>query len=149
MTDATLTQSEADRLLEMEKRWAEGAVQNYPAFGGRITAPLVSLDGRERFFLDLRRARINIRKETYQNRARQTVILARLDIGGAPHRNPDGKEVESPHLHLYQEGYGDKWAFPLPSGRFPNLGDSWLTLTDFMRFCNIVEPPRINKSLFT
>ena len=73
------------------------------------------MDGREEFLLDIRRARIDLAKGTYQNRGREVVILARLDFGGAPHRNPDGEEIGSPHIHLYREGFGDKWAFPIPS----------------------------------
>jgi hypothetical protein len=36
------------------------------------------------------------------------VVLVRLDLGGAPHRNPFDEEIGVPHLHLYREGFGDK-----------------------------------------
>lgn len=149
MTGANLTQAEANQLLAMEKRRADSTERDYPGFGGRITAPLVSTDGRERFFLDLWRAKIGLRKGTYQNRCRHIVILARLDFGGPPHRNPDSGEIGSPHLHLYREGYGDKWAIAVPPDKFPNPDDPWLTLNDFMRFCSIAEPPLIRRGLFT
>lgn len=149
MTNVSLTQAEADALLAMEKRRTDSTEWDYPSLGGRVTAPLVSVDGREQFFLDLRRARIDLGKGTYQNRGRHVVILARLDFGGAPHRNPDGEEIGSPHLHLYREGFGDKWAFPVPSDSFSNLGDAWQTLVDFMQFCNITQPPAIKRELFT
>ncbi len=149
MTNANLTQAEADALLAMEKHRADDADWIYPDLGGRITVPLVSSDRREPFLLDVRRGRIDLAKGTYQNRGRQVVILARLDFGGAPHRNPDGEEVGSPHLHLYREGYGDKWAYPVPPNHFPNPGDPWLTIEDFMRFCNVVELPVIRRGLFT
>ncbi len=149
MTDANLTQAEADALLAIEKRRADNSEWAYPGLGGGITVPLVSSDRRESFFLDVRRSRMGLAKGTYQNRGRQVVILARLDFGSAPHRNPDGKEVGSPHLHLYREGYGDKWAFPVPINHFSNLDDPWLTLEDFMRFCNIAELPFIRRGLFT
>lgn len=90
---------------------------------------------------------IDLRKGTYQNRARQVIILVRLDFGGAPHRNPDGSEVPSPHLHIYREGYGDKWAFEISSDEFPQVEDPWQALQDFMRFCNIVDPPYIQKGI--
>ena len=148
MTGASLTQAEADGLLAMRKRRADATERQYPDLGGRIAVPLFSMDGREQFSLDLRRARIDLRKGTCQNRGRQVAILARLDFGAAPHRNPDGKEIGSPHLHLYREGFGDKWAFPVPPDRFPNLHDPRLTLKDFMSFCNVVEPPVIRWGLF-
>ena len=149
MMDSNLTQAEAEALIALEKRRVDTTEWNYPDFGGRVTVPLVSVDGREAFLLDLRRARINLTKGTYQNRGRQVVVLARLDFGGTPHRNPDGEEIGSPHIHLYREGFGDKWAFPVPSNHFTYLDDPWQILEDFMRFCKVVEPPVIRRGLFT
>lgn len=149
MAGAHLTRAEADALLAMQKRRSDDTVWNYPGPGGQITIPLVSNDGRESFLLDLRRARINLAKGTYQNRVRQVVVLVRLDFGSAPHRNPDGEEIGSPHLHLYREGFEDKWAFPVPSDRFPDLRDAWHTLQDFMGYCNVIDPPMIQRGLFT
>ena len=84
-----LTQAEADALVAMQKRRADEKRYDYPFPGERLTVPLVSIDDRESFLIDLRRARIALAKGTYQNRARQTVVLVRLDFGGSPHRNPD------------------------------------------------------------
>lgn len=76
--------------------------------------PLQSLDKREHFLLDLSRGRIDLQKVKMQNRGRQVVVLVRLYLEGALHRNPDDTEVPAPHLHVYREGYGDKWAVPGP-----------------------------------
>ena len=149
MAELTLTQSEADALIALAKLRADPAVWDYPDLGGGLSVPLVSADRREQFYLDLRRGRIDLTKGTYQNRGRQVIVLVRLDFGGAPHRNPDGEEVGSPHLHVYREGYGDKWAMPVPTDFFKNLSDPWRTLEDFMRYCNVVEPPTIRRGLFT
>lgn len=149
MADIHLTQAEADALIALAKHRVDATEWGYPDFGGAISIPLVSTDRREQFLLDLRRGRIDLARGTYQNRSRQVVVLVRLDFGGAPHRNPDGEEMGSPHLHVYQEGYGDKWAMPVPGDRFTDLGNPWRTLEDFMRFCNIVEPPNIRRGLFT
>lgn len=145
MTD--LTQVEADALIALAKRRVDDQQCDYPNAGGAITIPLVSTDGREPFFLDLSRSRIDLAKGTYQNRGRLVVVLVRLDFGGRPHRNPDGIHIASPHLHLYRAGYGDKWAFPVPSQDFADLTDAWRTLEDFMQFCNIVAPV-IQRGLF-
>lgn len=149
MPDLPLTQAEADALFAMEKHRADDVRRDFPSLGGGITAPLVSADGRENFLLDIRRGRIDLKKLTLQNRARVTIILARLDLGGPPHRNPDGEEFAGPHLHLYREGYADTWATALPSGAFTDLQDAWTTLEDFQRFCNITQPPLIERVLFT
>ena len=149
MTDSSLTQVEADALIALEKCRVDSTEWTYPESGGGLSIPLVSTDRREPFFLDIRRSRIDLAKGTYQNRARQVVVLARLDFSGSPHRNPDGNKISSPHLHFYREGYADKWAFPVPSDRFADLNDAWQTLADLMRFCNIVDPPIVRRGLFT
>lgn len=149
MTDSSLTQAEADALITMEKHCFDEKQWDYPVLGGRVSIPLFSMDRREQFILDLSRGKINLSKGTYQSRARQIIILVRLDFGSAPHRNPDGEEIGSPHLHVYREGYGDKWAIPVPRERFSDLDDLWQNLEDFMRYCNIVKPPYIRRGLFT
>jgi hypothetical protein len=149
MPDVFLSQTEADALIAMEKHRIDDQSFDYPGLGGSISVPLVSPDKREHFILDISRGRIDLLKGTYQNRARQIVPLIRLDFGGPPHRNPDDVEVPSPHLHIYREGYGDKWAMPVPMERFPNLVDLWATIGDFMRYCNITQPPNIRQGLFS
>jgi hypothetical protein len=74
--------------------------------------------------------------------------LMRLDFGGAPHRNPNDEEIPSPHLHVYREGFGDRWAFPAPVDKFGHISDLWVSLEDFMRYCNITQPPFIERGLF-
>ena len=147
MAKDDLTQAEADALIGLEKRRVDDTAWNYPGLGGGVSIPLVSVDGRERFVLDLRRGRIDLAKGSYQNRGRRVVPLVRLCFGGAPHDNPDGQEIESPHLHVYREGYGDKWAFAVPADRFADLRDRRRTYEDFLGFCNIVEPPNVRHGL--
>jgi len=149
MSDPGLTQAEADALIALAKHRLDATEWDYPDLGGAVSIPLVSADRREQFLLDLRRGRIDLGRGTYQNRGRQVIVLVRLDFGGAWHRNPDGEEISSPHLHVYREGYGDKWAMPVPGDKFADLGNAWKTIQDFMRFCNIAEPPTFRRGLFT
>lgn len=147
MADNALSQADAEALLRMEKIPASSDKFNFPDFGGRIEVPLVSRDERENFSLDINRKRIAL-TTGYQTRARRVVVLARLDFA-APHRNPDGSEVGVPHLHLYREGYGDKWAVEVPAGMLSNPADVWRVLHDFMRYCGVIEQPNIERGLFS
>ncbi|MDR0564767.1 MAG: hypothetical protein LBG78_07535 [Azoarcus sp.] len=148
MADGILSQAEADALLRMEKVPASATdIFKFPSLGGRIEVPLVSRDKRESFSLDVQRKRISL-KTKYQTRARNIVVLARLDFG-SPHRNPDEREVGVPHLHLYREGYGDKWASEVPAGLLSNPDDAWQVLLDFMLYCGVVELPNIVRDLFS
>ena len=63
------------------------------------------------------------------------MVLKRLDLNGAPHRNPHDQIIPCPHMHTYREGYGDKWAEPVSAGKF---------ITE----CNVVQAPSIQTGLF-
>ena len=149
MAAINLTQAEADALIAMEKRRVTDDRTNFPMGGESAVLPLQSADGRERFLLDLNRGRINLQKVKMQTRGRQVVVLVRLDLGGAPHRNPDGEEVPVPHLHVYREGYGDRWARPVPTDPFRSVADVWTAFEDFLRYCNVTQPPYMDRGLFT
>ncbi|MCY3574558.1 MAG: hypothetical protein OXG92_12490 [Chloroflexi bacterium] len=149
MSDFDITQEEADYLLKMEKQRVDAAAIPFPLHGQQIVLQLQSLDLRENFLLDLSRGRRQELRVKLQTRARVVIRIARLDLGGRPHRNADGTVVQAPHLHLYREGFHDRWAIAPPSDKFSDLEDLQVTLDDFMRFCNIVQPPdiRIQKGL--
>lgn len=149
MADLNLTQAEADALIAMEKHRVSDERHDFPMGGESLVVPLQSSDKREQFFLDLSRGRIDLLKLKMQNRARQVIVLVRLDFSGSPHRNPDDTEVPCPHFHVYREGYGDKWAMALPANEFPRTSDMWETFEDFLRYCNITLPPYIERGLFT
>jgi len=148
VSDVSLSQDEANALLVMKKFPADDGKWIYPPLGGSISIPLISSDKKESFFLDVARGQINLYRGKYQNRSRQIIVLARLDFGGPPHRNPDGQEIPCPHLHVYQEGYADKWAYPVSMDDFPNIANPNEAVYDFMNYCNIVDFPDIQFGLF-
>lgn len=147
MTDITLTQSEADALLELEKHCIDDNIYNFPAMSDNLIIFLQSSDKKEFFTLDIARGKIDLAKCKYQNRARQVVILARLDLGNQPHRNPDGEDIPSHHIHYYREGFGDKWAKRLPPEYFSDSDDLMIKLEEFYKYCNITRPPNIERGL--
>ncbi len=139
----------ADALFNMEKHQADEREYRFSVPGQKLFIELASVDGREKFYLDLYRGKRNVFKVSLQNRVRQTVSLRRLDVNGRKHTNPNGQVVPTPHLHVYREGFGASWAEPAPLDIFSNLNDVWTTLQDFMRYCNISKPPIIRRDLFT
>lgn len=148
MSDINLTQAEANALIAVEKHRTNNEQSDFPMGGQSLVIPLQSPDKREQFLLDLSRGRIDLLKVKMQSRGRQVIVLIRLDLGGPPHRNPDGEEIPAPHMHVYREGYSDKWAIPVPTGSVRVNGDLWATLEDFLRYCNITLPPNIERGLF-
>lgn len=139
------TQEEADDLFNLVKELEdENKLYRFPYTGGKLEVPLQSIDKSTKFSLDIHTNSLNLTKCTYQKRVYTSIVLARLDINGPRHRNPNQDWVECPHLHLYREGDGpgtSKWAFPVPSKHFKNLSDIGETLSNFLDYCNIVKPP--------
>ncbi len=131
----------------MEKHPIDNKSWGYPGPGDKISIPLAAVKRKEKFSLDISRGRINLLKGTYQNRARRVIVLARIDFGGAPHCNPDGEEIACPHLHRYRDGWGDKWAIPLPPEHFRDRNDMQNIFDGFLSFCNITKHPVIQWSL--
>jgi hypothetical protein len=72
----------------------------------------------------------------------------RLDLDGPPHTNPDGQEIPCPHLHVYREGFGTKWALPLPTDYLEPPADLLSLCGAFMADCRIVDPPKFQEGLF-
>lgn len=153
-----LTQDEAERLIAMEKRLEEPAgFPDFPLPGSDLTVPVVSIDGRERFLLDIEQGRRGhgeafVNKWKLQLRYGNTAILVRLETGGPAHPNPQDapnrrlaryarQRVETPHIQRYVEGsgkHGDGWAFP-PPPEFTALDDIAVTWREFLQYCYITD----------
>ena len=148
MAEINMIQREADALLAIEKHRLSDDVVQFPESGQNITIRLRSTDNREEFLLDVWRSGKNRRRARFQIRARRTVVLARIDLGGQPHRNRDDEvDIPAPHLHLYREQWGGDWAGPVPSDHFTALDDHNRTLEEFMAYCNITVAPKVQWGL--
>jgi hypothetical protein len=137
-----LTQSEADALIAMVKHFVSSTPISIPP-GADNTHELIEADRKERFLFDIWRGTLRLTKLRYQTRGQKIVVFVRLDIDGAPQTNPDGAKLPGTHLHIYREGYEDKWAFPIDPARFPNLANVERSLDDFCAYCNIQNVPPI------
>jgi hypothetical protein len=147
MTNGCITQEVAEYLIELGKYCSDNNTYEFPIVGGELRVPLFSGDHKEEFCLDISRSRIQLEKTKYQTRSRKNIVLVRVDLAGAPHRNPDFSEIHCPHIHIYVQDYEDKWAYPLPDS-FLDPRDAWQVLSDFYSYCNIIQPPEIKKELF-
>lgn len=106
-----LTQNQADTLIKALKDAVRETHFCWDA-SVRYDEPLVAVehDG-ARFILTLNRnpfeIRLHLRTQT------DDIGLCRIDA--APyHPNPDGTELRNtPHMHIFREGFGLKWAEPI------------------------------------
>jgi hypothetical protein len=141
-----LTQTEAETLIRMKKTFINPATIKIPS-GTDQTHELVGEDKRELFLLDVWRGTIRLSKLKLQTRGRKIIVLVRLDIDGAPHDNPDGTKIRGNHIHLYREGFEDKWAYPINTAEFTDPTNILGTFRDFCRFCNITDGPPLQERL--
>jgi len=138
-----LTQSEADQLMQMTKRFVRPPATITIPPGADDTYELAGPNDRERFLLDVWRGTLRLSKLKFQNRVRSAIVLVRLDVDGAPHTNPDGVPLSGSHLHLFKEGYDDKWAYLVDPKTFRLLSDPGKTFHDFCAYCKIESPPPV------
>lgn len=153
----SLFQDEADQLLQTPKEFIDispleftrTATMDYDRF-------LRSSYKREEFILTLERGIRKHLRLKFQTRARKIIVLARLDLNGAPHKNPPkaqykpGQWLPGTHLHLYREGFEDRIAYELidvPDWKIDRQADDLQILEGFFRYCGINNWPSIQIGL--
>jgi hypothetical protein len=143
----SITQTEFSRLLSLEKTFdaADTLILGPPpaSWSRGLTAPST----RDKFILDFRRSGFEITKYSYNKRYRQTIIMVRY-CSTVRHTNPDGVTFDGPHVHLFREGFDDKFAFPV-SEMGVDSGDAMdIVLIKLLRYCNVSGIPVIELGLF-
>jgi hypothetical protein len=144
----SITQTEFDFLIKLEKVFddPETPIQLGPA-PIHWSRQLNATTNKEAFLFDFYRGSFELCRYTYNKRYRQTIILLRYESGGR-HTNPDGQSFEGPHVHLYREGFGDKFAFPYTEIGVVE-GDSMEgVFNKIMYFCNVKRFPSVELSMF-
>ena len=154
----SISQAEATRLLSLPKRFETGVtlIELPRQLSFDLEYPLLSMDGHDRFLLDLERGLKKRIRLKYQMRAHKVCVLARLDMDGRSHRNPPdaphraGERLIGHHFHLYREGFGDRVAFyPDEVAGFAVPSDnshiSWLLA--FLAFCHVGQTPIIQDGI--
>ncbi|MFH0856986.1 MAG: hypothetical protein V1860_03755 [bacterium] len=122
--------------------------EDYPiVFNKKWSRDIISLESKDTFILDYYVGRIQLIKFTYNKRYRASIILVRFDSHGL-HTNPDNKQFDGPHVHIYKEGFDDKFAFPVSEiGVDENAIGKEEVLKTFLNYCNVKDCSKISLSL--
>lgn len=143
-----ITQAEFDFLMSQDKAFEDAIspIQLGPA-PLQWTRQLNSIVNKETFLLDFYRGSFELSKYTINNRYHHTIILLRYDNGGR-HTNPDGELFEGAHVHLYKEGYNDKFAFPVSQVGVTDTNTMETVFNKIMKYCNVKTVPTIEVPMF-
>lgn len=146
----SLSQKEFEHLVGLKKKFQDNAAIELGPHPIEWSRDLVSVESKDAFILDYRRASIELKKYTLNKRYRTSIVLLRYDSVGR-HTNPPGTDenkFDGPHVHLFQEGYDDKCAFPtsaLGLGPNPTIPE---VLNKLLDYCNVIERPQFADALF-
>ena len=142
-----LSQTEYEIVMELQKEFEDGITPLMLGPGPvRWTRQLFSPETREEFILDYHKGSIAIEKFVINHRYRQSIILLRYCHTGR-HTNPDGITLDGPHIHMYREGYADKYAFPAADMGINISDDIQVIFRKVLQLCNIQNTPTINFNL--
>jgi hypothetical protein len=143
-----ISQPEFDALIKEEKEFED--VKTPIKLGPAPiswTRPLKATNSRNSFLVDFYRGGFEISKYTVNKRYQQTIILLRYDNGGR-HTNPDDKTFDGPHVHLYREGFHDKFAYPVDKIGIEDSDTMEEVFKKLMQFCNVKRVPNVEIPMF-
>ena len=142
-----ITDSEYLHLIELEKSFKEQKVLQVGPPPIQWSRDIIATNKSEFFLLDGYRGSFEVKKYTFNKRYRQVIILIRLDSLGR-HTNPDGTIFDGPHIHLYKEGFGDKFAFPVNKIGLKKPFKIEDGLIKLLKYCNVINIPSIQSSVY-
>jgi hypothetical protein len=142
----SLTNIEYAFLLGLEKEFEDRTNIVLGPAPLRWERALVAPSTKDLFQLNFYRGSIEILKYTYNNTYRKSIVLARYDSMGR-HTNPDGTQFSGPHVHIYDEKFGDKIAHPISIlGLIPSSAIDECLL-NFLKYFNVKDIPSVQSSL--
>ncbi len=144
----SLTQAEFDFIIGQPKQFEDKItpIELGPA-PISWSRKILSLNSNDVFLLDFYRGSFELSRFTFNKRYRQTIILFRYDQGGR-HTNPDGQTFNGPHIHIYREGFGDKFAFPISEIGILDTDTIESIFNKLMRYSNVSRIPSVELTMF-
>jgi hypothetical protein len=144
----SITQSDFDTLIKEEKVFSDlinPLILSPPPINW--TREIKATNSKNIYLLDFYRGSFELSRYTYNKRYRQSIILLRYDNGGR-HTNPDGVSFDGPHVHIFREGYNDKFAFPVSELNINETNSIDEVVTKLLLFCNVIKIPSVEIPMF-
>ena len=144
----SISQEHFDNLLKQQKEFANKNQQielGPPPI--KWTLDVKSLESKETFLLDFFKRNIVVSRYSINKRYRRSIVLFRYCNDGR-HTNPDGKVFTGRHIHIYREGYDDKFAFPIQEIGIQDDDDLGVVFEKVLRFWNILNYDPLQTKMF-
>jgi hypothetical protein len=144
----SITQSDFNNIIKEEKIFSDliNPLELSPA-PICWTREIKAINSKNIYLLDFYRGSFELTRYTYNKRYRQSLILLRYDSGGR-HTNPDGVTFDGPHVHIFREGFNDKFAYPISDLNIEDTNSIDEVLDKLLQFCNVIKRPVINIPMF-
>lgn len=139
-------------VLIHEKKQYEDKSFKFPVQNEEVHLNGTGLSSRYHYLVNINRKRCICSRVTFLNRINTSTILLRLDIDTKPHCNPDNRRVGVTHLHVFQTGFNDAWAYELNDPKLAELFPGFdfsrfnetrpeLLFVEFSKLCNFINLP--------
>lgn len=142
----SITQQEFDYLMQLKKQFQEKNELLLGPAPHKWSRDIISTTSTEIFILDFYRGSIEIKKYTFHKRYKTCIPLVRFDSWGR-HTNPDQQKFVGPHIHIYKEGYDDKFAYSVDVIGINDQNSMEDVLVKFLKYCNVENIPPIQLTL--
>lgn len=136
------TEYEAEQLIKNPKALNVEKHDNnkrflYPIQGGILNIDVID-EYKNEFIVGIRQRKIELIKRSHVLRYAKSIILVRVDFD-KEHCNPDGEKIGVPHVHIYKEGFNDKYAYSLDKIgiTIENHSDINELLSKFLDYINV------------
>lgn len=141
-----MSQEEAERLISLMKKLLEQDARGLDP-GEKHRYPVDSIEENEHFLVQINRGRIRESKYNYCAKILSgSTVLLELHINPTKkHQNPDGEIIAGNHWHVYQEGYGIRYAYPAGDIQSDDFVSS--TLTFLKRFHVVTDSVNVYDQL--
>ncbi|KFF30451.1 hypothetical protein BBOMB_1579 [Bifidobacterium bombi DSM 19703] len=139
------SEDDAKVLLQEMK---DAAINDFDMPEGKERNKGFDVTGRQsasQFRISMYRGMVDFEKHSINAMLKEgNVVLMRLCVGaGRRHSNHDGTIVDGSHLHIYKEGYGDHYAYPVDIQSPDFINDTLLLLGRF----NVVSKPHLHDGM--
>lgn len=135
-----MTEELAEHLIKMLKKVVDNKDVIIPQLGDKTYVniePSKEVDCSDKFLIQIFKSKRDLEKCSFSAMYLPTKEqLLRIDVGGAPHTNPDGTKISGNHMHIFVDGNEVRYAMEFDT-KNKNLVQIAI---EFLKKFNVIDP---------